>query len=407
MAQGWLVKRQISWPWGAQDGISLRDNRNFVRLFISESIRGIGHYFFIIALPWLVMETTGSATDMGGVLVVSGISRMGFMMVGGTLTDRYSPQRLILIGTLARAAMMALVTTLAFLGQASAPVLYLVSFGVGLTDALMIPAWGGVLPRLVAPEQLKAGNALLYGLSQFMALIGPAMAGFVIATVDNAAMYAAMAYQSRAALEGAALVEATGQHGAAAAFAINFLGLTISALLFTRVRLTPKPVEADIDLSDRPDPSQSASLKDLLVYLWRSQNLRLAFGMVYGVNLISSAPLWVGLPILAVTRFPQGAQALGLLTSALGCGSLLGSALAGLLPPPAQRRMNLIFLLAFGGVAGGLGLLNAVWQLELAVLCVLIVSSLVSYVNVIGVSHIQRETPSQYIGRMIGLLNMK
>lgn len=135
--------------------------------------------------------------------------------------------------------------------------------------------------------------------------------------------------------------------------------------------------------------------------------MRLSFLMVYGINVLSAAPLYIGMPILAVSRFSQGPQALGFLTSALGLGALVGTLLAGLLPQPGQRQTGKVFLLTVLGLGSGIALMFSASSLTVAAAAVLILSVLINYVNVIGVTQIQRDAPPDLLGRMMGLLNTK
>jgi len=75
---------------------SVLSNRNFRMLWIGEGISLLGDQFCLIALPWLVLSLTGDALAMGTVLATAGIPRALFMLVGGALTDRFTPRRLMI-----------------------------------------------------------------------------------------------------------------------------------------------------------------------------------------------------------------------------------------------------------------------------------------------------------------------
>ena len=92
---------------------------------------------------------------MSVAIVLSGISRVAFMMVGGTLSDRFSPRQLILAAGLFRAVLMIVITLTALLGQMNIVALYGFSFASGITDAIFVPARGSVMPLLVEKEMLE------------------------------------------------------------------------------------------------------------------------------------------------------------------------------------------------------------------------------------------------------------
>ena len=69
--------------------------RNFRLLWIGEGISLLGDQFYLIALPWLVLSLTGNALTVGTVLATAGVPRALFMLLGGALTDRFAPSRIV------------------------------------------------------------------------------------------------------------------------------------------------------------------------------------------------------------------------------------------------------------------------------------------------------------------------
>src|SRR5258708_27683531 len=65
--------------------------RNFRLLWIGESISLLGDQFYMIALPWLVLQLTGSALALGTAMALASIPRALFMLIGGAFVDRFSP----------------------------------------------------------------------------------------------------------------------------------------------------------------------------------------------------------------------------------------------------------------------------------------------------------------------------
>src|SRR5712664_2638975 len=66
--------------------------RNFRLLWIGESISLLGDQFYMIALPWLVLQLTGSALALGTIMALASIPRALFMLIGGAFVDRFSPR---------------------------------------------------------------------------------------------------------------------------------------------------------------------------------------------------------------------------------------------------------------------------------------------------------------------------
>src|SRR4029453_2718742 len=84
--------------------------RNFRLLWIGESISLLGDQFYMIALPWLVLQLTGDALAVGTVLALGGIPRALFMLIGGAFVDRLSPRSVMIWSNLARLLMVALLS---------------------------------------------------------------------------------------------------------------------------------------------------------------------------------------------------------------------------------------------------------------------------------------------------------
>ncbi len=70
--------------------------RNFRLLWIGEGISLLGDQFYMIALPWLVLQLTGSALALGTVMALAGIPRALFVLVGGAFVDRFSPRSVMI-----------------------------------------------------------------------------------------------------------------------------------------------------------------------------------------------------------------------------------------------------------------------------------------------------------------------
>src|SRR4051812_3499184 len=73
----------------------LRDSR-FRRLWAGSAISLAGDQFYLVALPWVVLQLTGSALAMGTILMTAAIPRAVLMLMGGAIADRTSPRRVLL-----------------------------------------------------------------------------------------------------------------------------------------------------------------------------------------------------------------------------------------------------------------------------------------------------------------------
>jgi MFS family permease len=160
-------------------------NRNFRLLWGGEAISLLGDQFYLIALPWLVLQLTGEALAVGAVLALAGVPRALFMLVGGALTDRFSPRRVMLASNLLRMVLVTLLSGLVIGDLIQLWMLYLLALAFGVIDAFFFPAQSAIVPRLVGREQLQTANAIIQGTMQVSLFAGPVLAGTLIAVLGN------------------------------------------------------------------------------------------------------------------------------------------------------------------------------------------------------------------------------
>lgn len=362
--------------------------RNFRLLWIGEAISLLGDQFHLIALPWLVLQLTGSSLAMGMVLAVAGIPRALFMLVGGALTDRFSPRGLMLASNLLRLGLVAVLAALVLVGRINLGMLYLFALTFGLMDAFFYPAQSAIVPQLVGKEHLQAANSLTQGTAQLSLFAGPVLAGTVIALLNGGS----------ASIDGESV---PGLRGLAFAFAFDAFTFLMSALTLWLIR-----IECDEGQTTEASDERGvlASIREGLYYVWSNPGLRTLFLVVAAINLLVNGPFFVGIPVLADSRFLGGAAAFGIIMSAYGGGSLLGIILAGALPSPPLRYLATILLAITSGLGVGIALLGFVPSTPVAALDALMMGTVNGYVFILFITWLQRRTPRTMLGRMMSLL---
>jgi MFS family permease len=274
--------------------------RNFRLLWLGESVSLLGDQFYLIALPWLTLQLTGSGLALGTVLMTAAIPRAVFMLVGGALSDRFSPRTLMLLSNGVRALLVALIVVLVWLKAVQLWHLYLLALAFGFVDAFFYPAFMTILPRLIDKDRLESGNALLRGTAQLTGLIGPAPAGLLISAV-----------------------------GLEAAFAVNTVTFAFSTLMLSLMRGGDRMAEpkSESQTADRPTfASLMHSIREGLRYSWRDAVIRAMLFMVAAIDFSFVGPFIVGVASLADRRFAGGATAFGTMLSMLG-GGLMSKAM--------------------------------------------------------------------------------
>jgi predicted MFS family arabinose efflux permease len=154
-------------------------------LAIAEVVSSLGSQMTYLALPWFVLVTTGSPTRMGIVLAVE-ILPVGLLGIpSGTLVARLGARQTMVIGDAARVPLMASIPLLYSAGVLSFGLLLVLVFALGCFFAPYFSAQRLVLPELVGDDErtVAQANALVEGAQRTTALLGPATAGLLIASI--------------------------------------------------------------------------------------------------------------------------------------------------------------------------------------------------------------------------------
>ena len=303
-------------------------NRRFLTVIGGEGLSMIGDTAFAISLAWLVLEATGSVAALTGVMLAQAVPRGMLLLLGGSVTDRFTPRAVMLVCHLLRAAAMAVTAVSVMTGSWSLWQLYVLSALVGATGAFFTPAAESVLPRLIRRVDYARGNAIQSMVEQVSFLVGP--------------------------LIGGALATA---YGAGTAIMANAVTFGIAAMTCLAV---PRPATGD-DGDDEAPTGVARHLLEGLKHAWASHSVRLVLLVVSAATLSYSGLFAIGLPTLAQSL---GSSALGLsiLVSSWGAGQLIGTVAAAITGLPARWGLLIISMtLAEGVVFILLGQVSGVW----------------------------------------------
>ncbi len=373
---------------------------NFRLLWIGEGISTLGTQFYLIALPWLVLKLTGSTFTLGSVLGLAGVPRALLLLLGGVLTDYFSPRTLMLASNVARLALVSLLAVLVIARSVEIWILYALAFLFGLADAFFYPALFAIIPQILDKKSLQSGNAIVQGISQLSIAAGPVLAGLLIATVGGTTL------DSQSLARGAALPQKAYElrtEGIALAFAINALTFMISVLTLRAIR--PRYVKI-LETDLHSVANILSSIKDGMLYVWHDGALRTIFGIAAALSLLGEGPVLVGVPVLADTRLPEGPAAFGIVMSCFGFGSVTGIVLAGARSSsrPADQRLHILLPTACGLMGFGMltfGIATSTFPIALSAL---IMGGGLGYTIVVMTTWLQQRTPAHLMGRMMSLM---
>src|SRR5437763_4813779 len=157
--------------------------RDFRLLYVGRVISITGDKLAPVALAFAILGLTGSAADLGYVLSARVVAMVVLLLAGGVWSDRL-PRRAVLIGTdLLRFATQSLTAVLLIGGWAAIWQLVVLQALAGAGQAFFRPASTGLIPDLVRGRHLQQANALLGVSEQATTIIGPAVAGVIVATL--------------------------------------------------------------------------------------------------------------------------------------------------------------------------------------------------------------------------------
>ncbi|MFD8597272.1 MFS transporter [Kitasatospora sp. NPDC059646] len=161
----------------------LLHHSGFRWFFAGRTISLLGSAMAPVALAFAVLDGSGRAADLGVVLAVRMVPMLAFLLLGGAIADRL-PRRTVLLAThLGAGLTQGLVAALLLTGHYALGPIAALEFLNGLLTAFTSPALVGVLPEIVPREQLRPANALLGIASNGSKVLGPALAGLLVASV--------------------------------------------------------------------------------------------------------------------------------------------------------------------------------------------------------------------------------
>lgn len=155
--------------------------RDFRLLWFGQATSLLGDHFHFIAISWLVLQLTGDPLALGAVLALGGAPRAIFTLVGGAVTDRFSPRTVMLLSDSVRLALTVIMTMLVLTNAMQVWMFYVFALIFGVVSGFFMPASMAILPTVAPDEDLQGGNALVQGTSQLVSFVGPMMAGAAIA----------------------------------------------------------------------------------------------------------------------------------------------------------------------------------------------------------------------------------
>ena len=333
----------------------------FRRLWAGKSISSFGDAFTLIALPWFVLQITDSGTATASILLTLQLPAILMSMTIGSLVDRFQPRALIAIDNCLRTLIIGLIPLLYWFGLLEPWMLFLLTFLAGMLAPATEVGSRSVLPELVEDKDLDAANMLWSFSLNLSLVIGPAVAGLLVASF-----------------------------GGPSVLFIDALTFAVMAL----VALTLPKVERSGSSSQAP-LSERLGLRQL----WELKTVRYTT-LLSLVFFFSYGPLEAAMPVYSDTILQTDAQGYGFLWSALAVGALIGT----LSSTTLSKRLRLGTALPLIALLWGASLLPMAFTNQLWLACSLLFLGGLMWgpYTPMETTLLQRNVPRAQLGRVFG-----
>ncbi len=164
-------------------------NRNFRLYFVGQTISSIGSWTHALAVTWLVLELTNRSDRLGVTMALQFLPLLLFGASAGVLADRFDNRRILVVTSAVSGLLAATFAVVALSSHITIWWIYALTLVFGIALAVERPAMQAILYELVGPQLLPSAVATNSTIASVSRLIGPALAGALIATVGVEACF--------------------------------------------------------------------------------------------------------------------------------------------------------------------------------------------------------------------------
>jgi MFS family permease len=343
------------------------ENRNYRLYFFGQLVSVLGSWLQSVAQAWLVYRLTGSALHLGLVVFIGQAPLLFLSPMGGLIADRY-PRRWVVVATQISSMLLAFaLAALTLLGHIHLWQILVLAGLQGMISAIDVPARQALVSEMVSAQELLNAVALNSSIFNNASSVSPIIAGFLVATIGEGWCFAINAVTYVAVIVGLLLMRLEEHRGR------------------TRAQSAVSSIREGFHFVH-----DTAPIHRLLVVL--------------AVVSLLGAPFMVLMPIFADKILHAGPRGLGLLMSANGVGSLVGSLLL------ASRRgiygLGRWIMLGAAGFGAMLILFSVSRSFVLSLLFMVPAGFCLFYEITAANTLIQAMSPEAMRGRTIAILSM-
>ncbi|HEX2224568.1 MAG TPA: MFS transporter [Thermoanaerobaculia bacterium] len=352
-------------------------NRNFFLLWQGAAISQLGNQASSLAMTYWALEKTGSASTIGLLMAVAVLPGVLLAPFGGTFADRSNRVRILVVCDLLSGLGVLLLAGAMLLTESNRTVLtmfFVVAMLGGLIRSFFSPAAAAVMPDLVPRERLAAANSFNYFTAQVSSILGMAAGGVL--------------YK---------------YFGAVRLFVFDGISFLLSGVTEMFIQAPTKAPRREKAQSWRQAAREFlGETREGVRYVWERPGLRNFVGVATSINFFLM-PVYVLFPFYVQDYLQAEADWYGFLMGINSAGAVAGFVLASTLKIQGEARTwTLIFNLIAGPLF--LGLVGFVTLPALALAFSFVSGAALGMFNIYIMTLLQRSTPSELRGRVIGLL---
>ena len=338
--------------------------RDFRIFWLGQLVSVTGTWMQTVAQGWLILILTGSPFILGLAAAARSLPVLLLVVPAGIVADRFDRRKIVVATSIVAMLATGLLAVLTIAGSVDVASVLILAAVLGVTNAFEMPARQSYVSELIGKQHLAnaiALNSLLFNAAR---VVGPAIAGILVALV-----------------------------GPGWAFGINslsYLPVIVGLLMISRVHVP------------RPSISARLAFPEAMRYLRGEPRVAALLGLLAGQTIFASGHLILG-PSLAAD-LGQGAEGLGVLLSATGVGAIVGGLGLAVTHERTERwRVLLVSGLALAAGLIGVGLTRSY---AITLLCFVVAGWGMVTMNASSNTLIQTIVPDRLRGRIMSLYTL-
>ena len=338
-------------------------------MWFGHLISHAGDAVFMIALPWLMLDITGSKSLTSLVSMSAYLPAVLFGLFAGVVVDRYNRKWIMIYSDILRALLVAVIPLSLIYGFISPLLIGVITFSLSTFSVFFYPARDSLIPHIVTAEELPAANSSISVSGQMSHLLGPLFAGIGISIFGFRHLFTADA--------------------------ISFL---FSILLISLI------VGPARKLTIEKHPPKWQGIMEGLTYVNSHKGLRLLLILTFVNNIFIMGPAIIGLPVFVREVLTSDFGVLAKLEVAMAAGMIVGSFVFW----KAEKNISPISILLFGIVIDGATytFLFFADTSFIAILVLIIHGIGIPLITVSRTTIIQAVVPDEYRGRLFSMIYM-